>query len=68
MPIDFNIVNCNNSDVSLTVSLTEETEIVGELDVFEIFGLDQPNNFCVPDSPVRFSLDNSGGSQPSAEV
>ena len=38
--IDFNIINCITSDVSLAVSKTGETEFVGELDVLKIFGLD----------------------------
>ena len=60
MAIDFNIITCTTSDVSLAVSVTGETEFVGELDVLQIFGQDQHIDFCVPDAPVRFSLDESG--------
>jgi hypothetical protein len=60
MAIDFNIITCITSVVSLAVSVTGETEFVGELDVLQIFGLDQHIDFCVPDAPVRFSLDSSG--------
>jgi hypothetical protein len=37
--IDFKIINCVTSHVSLGVPVTGETELVGELDVLQIFGL-----------------------------
>jgi hypothetical protein len=49
MEFNVNIISCEFSDVPLFFSISGGIEIAGEMNVLEIFNLDQPNDKCAPD-------------------
>ena len=58
MPVDFNIVTCESSELVLPFPVTGTGTIitVGDVKVNELFKIDPANALCVPDADSVASL------------